>query len=139
MRPAFSLIELVGSLALIGALLGILLPRTAAIVDGVHLRSAVSEVAEAFSVARAAAIRNNASSIIKIDAATSNVLVRTGADTVFRSAIGALFDVAVRSNRDSMIFTPLGVGYGAGNQTIVLTAHRAVDTIVVSRLGRVRH
>ena len=45
---------------------------------------------------------------------------------------------AVATNRDSMVYDARGIGYGASNLSVVIRRGRAVDTVVVSRLGRVR-
>jgi hypothetical protein len=36
-------------------------------------------------------------------------------------------------------YSPTGLGFGASNLTLVITRRQTTDTVVVSRLGRVRH
>jgi prepilin-type N-terminal cleavage/methylation domain-containing protein len=139
MRRAFTLIELIVALAVIAVLAGLVVPRASGVLDGIHLRGAVAEVVEAFAVARAVAIRESAFATIKIDSSTNAVYVQLGADTVLMARLGSRYGVTVRSNKDSMAFSPLGVGFGAGNQSVIVRLRGRVDTVVVSRLGRVRH
>jgi hypothetical protein len=52
--------------------------------------------------------------------------------------VGAAHGVTLRASRDTLTFAPTGLGHGASNTTIVVSRGRRADTLVVSRLGRVR-
>jgi hypothetical protein len=47
--------------------------------------------------------------------------------------------VSLGTTRDSIVFDARGLGYGAANLTLVARRGSAAETLVVSRLGRVRH
>jgi hypothetical protein len=65
--------------------------------------------------------------------------VTVATDTVRRARVGAEHEVTLSSNRGSMSYSATGLGYGAANLSLVVRKRSAMDTIVVSRLGRVRH
>ena len=46
--------------------------------------------------------------------------------------------VTLSATRDSMAYAPNGLGYGASNLSIIVRRGAVTDTVVVSRLGRVR-
>ena len=73
-----------------------------------------------------------------IDTANARLIVRSYADTVTERQLGQSHGVAILTTRDSMAYAPNGLGYGASNLSIVIRRGRVADTVVVSRLGRVR-
>ena len=52
-------------------------------------------------------------------------------------AIG--YGVRISASRDSMAFDARGLGMGAANLSLVARRGRAVDTLFLSRLGRIRY
>jgi hypothetical protein len=46
--------------------------------------------------------------------------------------------VELRATRDSLAYDPYGMGRGASNLSIVIRKGAAVETVFVSRLGRIR-
>jgi hypothetical protein len=68
----------------------------------------------------------------------ATAVVHVGPDTVRHLALGARYGVRLAATRDSMAYVAPGLGHGAANLRVVLTRGLAADTIVVSRLGRVR-
>jgi hypothetical protein len=52
--------------------------------------------------------------------------------------VGALYGVRLEPSRDSMAYAPSGLGWGGANLRVVVRRGAAADTVVVSRLGRVR-
>jgi hypothetical protein len=46
--------------------------------------------------------------------------------------------VSMVATRDSMAYLPSGLGYGAANMSVFLERGDRLDTISISRLGRVR-
>ncbi|HVF39907.1 MAG TPA: GspH/FimT family pseudopilin [Gemmatimonadaceae bacterium] len=138
-RAGFNLIEVTVVLAIAGILSGITLPRAAGFLDRVKVRGAVTEIASLFSTARHAAISRASQVVLEIDPSTTSITLRAGPDTLQRREIGLVHGVALTTNRESITYSPMGTGYGAANFTMIVTRRNAADTIVVSRLGRVRY
>ena len=138
MRRGASLIELVVVLAAIGVLCAIGASRLLRHLDRTHVRHATDEIVAMLATARTTAVAREIHVTARFEAARSVVTVIAGADTIAMRAIGDLHGVRLRSNRDSTVYGPTGLGYGAANQTLVLERGRAIDSIVISRLGRVR-
>jgi hypothetical protein len=53
--------------------------------------------------------------------------------------LATLYGVRLRASRDSTAFDARGMGAGAANLSIIVGRGRAVDTVFLSRLGRVRY
>ena len=138
MRRAHTLAELVVILVIVGIICAIAVPRILRDSDRARVRGAVREVVNALSAARSAAVARGRHVGVRFDPATSTVLVTAGGETILVRDLDAVHGVTITSNRDSLAYAPTGLGYGAANQTVVLERGSAVDTVVISRLGRVR-
>lgn len=134
-----TLLELTIALAIFGILAGLALPRARGMLDRAHVSAATTQAVTVFAVARHTAIRQARRTTVTIDRQGGLMLVRIGADTAHRRDLGRTFGVILESTQDSMSFHPTGIGYGAANLSLRITRGRAADTVVVSRLGRVRH
>ncbi len=134
-----TLIELSIVLALVSALLAITIPRAAGFLDVIAVRGAVTEIESLFSIARHAAISRGAQSRLSIDPAFGEITVGVGTELIRRRELRATHGVTLSTNRTSMTYSPIGVGYGAANFSLVVSRRAAADTIIISRLGRVRH
>ena len=113
--------------------------RAGSFIDRIEVRGAVTEIESLFSLARHVAIARGAKSVLDIDTSVGELSIRVGTEQVARRDVGRDHGVTVASNRTSMTYSPIGVGYGAANFTMVVTRGAVADSIVVSRLGRVRH
>ena len=65
-------------------------------------------------------------------------LLLAGGQTLLRRPLRSIYGVVLASNRDSAVYDPRGLGYGVTNLTVVVRRGRLVDTLTMSRLGRVR-
>lgn len=139
MRRGFNLIEITMVLAVIAVLSAITLPRAAGFIDRIKVRGAVTEIVAMFSTARHAAIARGAQTTLDIDLGRGAMVLHVGPDTLQSREIATAHGVEITSNRTSLTYSPLGVGYGAANFTITVRRNAAADTIFISRLGRVRH
>jgi hypothetical protein len=92
----------------------------------------------AFALARRWSLSRASRTAIAIDTFTATLVVRSYSDTIARRRLGDSHGVSMWSSRDSMAYAPNGLGYGASNLTLVLRRGAAVETVSVSRLGRVR-
>lgn len=138
-RCAFTIIESTIVIALIAALTAITVPRATQFIDGIEVRGAVTEIESMFSLARHTAIARGSQIALDIDVARRSLSIRSGTDVLRTREVGAAHGVTLASNRTSITYSPIGVGYGAANFSLVITRGRVADTVVVSRLGRVRH
>lgn len=138
-RRAFTFIELTVTLCILGILLAIAIPWAGGVLDKVKVYGAAVEIESMFSAARHIAIARAAHATVEIDTAARSINVSVGSDTVRRREIGAAHDVSLSANRARMSYSATGMGYGAANLSVVVRRNSAVDTVFVSRLGRVRH
>ena len=100
---------------------------------------AVTEIQSMFSLARHVAISRGAQSTLLIDESAGAMTIQSGSEIVRTREVGAAHRVTLSTNRNSITYSPIGVGYGAANFSLVVSRGAVADTIVVSRLGRVRH
>jgi len=139
MHRGFTLLQLLVVIGVMFVLAAMGLPRISSSLDGIAVRGAATDVASAFALARNAALVRSAYVAVRIDSARRSVVVRMGSDTLLIRRVGDAHGVTIQSNRDSMSYSPIGHGYGAANQSIVVSRGRSADTVVISRLGRVRY
>jgi prepilin-type N-terminal cleavage/methylation domain-containing protein len=139
MRHAFTIIELTITLCILSVLSAIAMPWAGKLLDRVHVRGAVLEIESLFSAARHIAIARSALTTVEIDTAGGTIEISVGGDTVRTGMIATDHDVRITATRSRMSYSPTGMGYGAANLSVVVRRTSAVDTVFVSRLGRLRH
>lgn len=139
MRHAFTIIELTVTLCILSILSAIAIPWAGKVLDRVKVRGAAVEIESLFSAARHIAIARAAQATVEIDSVAQSINVSVGSDTVRKRKIGAAHDVQLSASRARMSYSATGMGYGAANLSVVVRRNSAVDTVFVSRLGRVRH
>jgi prepilin-type N-terminal cleavage/methylation domain-containing protein len=139
MRHAFTVVELAVTLCILSILSAITLARAGRLLDGIHVRGAVIEIESLFSAARHLAIARGTQATVEIDTAARTIRVTTGEVTLRSADIGADHDVRLSTSRSRMAYSATGMGYGAANLSVVVRRNSVVDTVFVSRLGRLRH
>lgn len=139
MRRAFTAVEVTIVIGVIAVLSAIAMPTARSLLDRIRVRAAVTEIESLFGAARHIAIARAAQSTVQIDTAAGIISVTANEAVVRSGLVGPEFDVKLTSNRISTSYSATGVGYGAANLSLVVRKGSASDTIVVSRLGRVRH
>jgi Tfp pilus assembly protein FimT len=114
-------------------------PPLARSADRAAARGAAAEVAALLGTARRQAVARRVHVAVSFDTVRGRVTMHgiPGVPPVTRS-LSARFGVAVRSTRDSLAFDPRGLGHGAANLSVMIRRGTAAETVVVSRLGRVR-
>lgn len=135
---AFTLLELVVTMTVVAVCLGLAAPRFAMLRDGASVRGAANEIGGAFSTGRHIAVTRATTVAVVLDTVHAAVELRAGGRTLFRRSLGTVYGVSVASNRDSAVYDARGLGYGVSNLSVVVRRGAMVDTLTMSRLGRVR-
>ena len=134
----YSILELTVVLAVLAILAAFAAPRYAALRDSVAVRSARTDLVQSILAARQNALATRQNTAAVVDTSSGWVLVRSSGQTLFRHDLTLSYGVRLGSNRDSMVYDARGLGYGATNLSIIVRRGSVVDTIVISRLGRLR-
>ncbi|HTE45090.1 MAG TPA: GspH/FimT family pseudopilin [Gemmatimonadaceae bacterium] len=137
-RRGVTLLELTVVLTIIGLVSAIALPRLADLRDGTAVKSAIADLGATFSLARQTAITRRTAVAVVFDTVTGMVQLRSAGRVVNQRSLYAIYDVVLAANRDSAVYDARGLGYGASNLTVTIRRGRIVDTLTMSRLGRVR-
>lgn len=137
-RRGVTLPELAIALAVLGLLAAFALRAGAPLVDAARARSAGDEVRSAFATARALAALRAERAAVRLDTLRGAVTVHLRGDSALRRSLATLYGVRMSATRDSMAYAASGLGWGASNLRIELRRGAAVETVTVSRLGRVR-
>jgi Tfp pilus assembly protein FimT len=127
------------TLGILSILTAIGMPQAAKLIDRIRVRGAVTDIESVFSGARHLAIARSAQSSVEIDTAAARISVSVGGDTVRKRDVGAEHGIQLSATRVRMSYSATGMGYGAANLSVVVRRNAAVDTVFVSRLGRLRH
>jgi Tfp pilus assembly protein FimT len=130
--------EVMIALAIVGMLTAIAVPRASRMVDRVSVKGATQDVVLALSAARAAASRRGAYASFVADTRTGHLRVVSGGETLLDRDILHIRGVRLEASRESVTFAPGGLGWGAANTTVIVSRGTRSDTVVMSRLGRVR-
>lgn len=140
MRDGFTLAELIVVLAILSVLVALVGPRVGPALDRVATDRAARDVTTAMAVARTAAVMQGtrarvqfASDSIRIDREGP-----AGWQPFARWPGPAAAGVALTVSNSEVVFSPLGIGWGAANTRVVLRRGSQTATITTSRLGRVR-
>jgi len=123
---------------IIGLTTLIAIRQVAHLLDRSAARAAVAEAATVVVRARDEAVAQHAMTSVWFDTLGASLELRSRGARVTRAALGHAHGVTLSANRDSLAFDVRGLGYGAANVTMVARRGSAAETLVVSRLGRVR-
>ena len=136
--PGYTILEITVVLTVLAILASFAAPQYAALRNSVAVRSATTDLVQSLVAARQSALaaRQNTSAVF--DTSRAVVVIRSSRQTLFRHNLALTYGVRLGSNRDSMVYDSRGFGYGATNLSLTVSRGSAADTIVISRLGRVR-
>lgn len=137
-RPGDTLLELLVVLMVVAVMLALTLPRGRRVLDRITVHAAATDVDATLAAARALALAGHADVAVNIDSVSGVLRVRRGTELLLARNIGSGHGVSISPTRDSLSFDGRGLGRGAANLSIVLRRRSAVETVFVSRLGRVR-
>lgn len=138
MRRAHTLIELAITLALVSLVTAIAVPSLRGVTERWRLRAAAADIVNALVLTREAALARGTTATFVIDSPHGEVRVTCGTDTLVRRAISTLHGVSVVASGDSVRFGPDGLATGVSNTTMLIVRRARIDSVVVSRLGRIR-
>lgn len=137
-RRAFTLVELLVVVIIVGLLAGLALPAFRLGMARREARAGAREVALLLSAARQIAATSAHGAAVRFDTGSGTTQLMVGGDTVRTIDLRAIYRVGLRTTRDSVAYDSRGLGHGAANVTIVVGSAAAAETLVVSRLGRLR-
>lgn len=141
-RKGFTLPELMTVAAIVGVLLSISMPPLRRALDQAAVHEGMDRFAAVFATTRQLAISRNSLARLQIDrvrrTATLSVqrsLSPKAWDTVATYPLGS---ATIVCSNPTLVFNPLGIGYGASNTRIIFSRGAAADTATTSRTGRLR-
>ena len=140
MRRGFTLVEMLVVLALVSLLTTIAMTRLVPLLDWIAADGAARDVTTALAVTRTAAVLRGGRARLRI-AADSLRVDREGPagwEPYARWAGPSSAGVSLTVSNPEIIFSPLGIAWGASNTRVVLRRGSQIETITTSRLGRVR-
>lgn len=137
-RCGHTLVELVVVIAIGALLVGAGVRGLVGHLDRLAVRTAIAQAGGALARARDDALARHEIVSVRIDTTDGTVVLRAGTERIARYALGHEHGVRLATTRDSIAFDVRGLGRGAANLTLVARRGAAADTLVVSRLGRVR-
>jgi Tfp pilus assembly protein FimT len=140
MARGATLPELMSATLIIAVLSSTVVPPLRRFLDRAAVVSAADHVAALHDAARQGAIARRLLARYEIDVGRVNVTLATrnrrgSWDTLRVVPLGA---VRVSASQRVVTFSPLGIGFGASNTSVVLARGVAVETLTVSRTGRLR-
>jgi Tfp pilus assembly protein FimT len=138
-RPAQTLLELSLVLAIIGLASIIAGHELKLHLDRLAVRNAIAEAAGVLARARDEALAQGTVVSVRVDTVAATLALDSRGETLARHALGHAHGVTLSASRDSIAFDRRGVGYGATSVRFAARRGSAADTLVVSRLGRVRY
>src|SRR4051812_15978044 len=138
-RCGYTLVELV-LVCTIGALVSFAGARGLAHhLDRIAVGDAVADAAALMARARDEALARHAIVSVRVDTVGATLTLYCRRERLTERPLGRVHGVSLRASRDSIAFDVRGLGYGAANLTLVARRGEAADTLVLSRLGRIRY
>jgi Tfp pilus assembly protein FimT len=139
MRGA-TLVELTTVTLIIGVMASMVAPPVRRYLDGAAVGAAAERFAAVHAAARQTAILKGRLARYEVDrsATTLTLSLRSPLgvwDTLRAVALG---DVRLTVSQPTVTFSPLGIGFGASNTTVIISRGAAAETLTVSRTGRLR-
>ncbi len=137
-RHGFTLPELLIVLTIIGVVMAIAIPNARSGLDRVSVRSAASDIRATLGYARMLAMSGGIPVAVEVDSVSGTLRIRRGDEKILIRGVGPAHGVRLGKTRDSLTYDPRGFGRGAANLSILVRRGASVETVFVSRLGRVR-
>jgi prepilin-type N-terminal cleavage/methylation domain-containing protein len=140
MRRGFTLPELLSVMGMLGVLASIVTPPLGRVLDQAAVREGVDRFAALYATTRQLAMSRGALARLELAggrrAATLSVQRDAHAwDTVAAYTLGS---ADLSCSTCTLVFNPIGVGYGTSNSRVVFSRRSAADTVTTSRTGRLK-
>jgi type II secretion system protein H len=141
-RRGFTLIEVLIVLTIIGIMLAVGIPTIGSQTSKGQLRSAMDAFSTMHAVAKQSAIQRGRQSRLVIDASEYKVIVLsrnaagTAWDTLRAESMSERFGVRFTTTRDTLVFSPRGIGGETSGTTVILIRGELADTLTISAAGR---
>ncbi|MDQ2890581.1 MAG: GspH/FimT family pseudopilin [Gemmatimonadota bacterium] len=130
--------ELILVIAIIAIIAGIAIPRTRGLLDSISARGGAADAAAMLELARHTAMARGERVSVDFDSAPARLTMRAGTDTIRRRNESVIHGVRYWASRSPVVYSPVGMGVGVSNVTLIVSRGAATETVTVSRLGRVR-
>lgn len=137
-RTAYTLVELALILTLIGVVVAVVTPSIAHQITYWKVKAAVADVVNALVLAREAALARGVPAVFVVSPARGTIAVTCGGDTLAFRTPAETHGVTLTASNDTVRYAPNGLASGVSNLTLIIARGERVDSVVVSRLGRVR-
>ena len=136
----FTVLELMVVICIAGLLASIWMPRAARLMDWITTQWALRDMTTALAVARHGAVLHATRARLTISADTLRIdrLEGAGWEPWWRRPGPASHGVLLQVSNPMVVFGPNGMAWGASNTTIIVRRGSHVETITVSRVGRVK-
>lgn len=132
-------VEMIVALVLMGLLASWAFPRYATWADWLAVERATREVTSFYAAARFAAAQRGTRIRVEFGPDSLRAVFEGMRDSVFRVRAGpAKSGVMLKVSQRVVRIGSSGYGWAAGNTTVVLRKGQVVDSVIISRLGRVR-
>ena len=140
MQKGHTLLELLVVLTVVGICLAVATPLATDVLDWIAADGAAHDVTMALAVARQEAVVEGRAARVRISPDSLVVEVRdTGRWVPFRRFAGpASRRVILEVSNPEVVFSPIGMGWGASNTTVTLGRGKRQERITTSRVGRVK-
>lgn len=135
MRAAFTLIEMLIVCVIIGVVAAIAAPRVRGSLDSLAVEAAGRDIVNALAAGRLAALRHGGADV-RLDSLSATV--NAAGQTLLAHEIVRVHGVRMRATPPVVRYAATGLATGLSNGSVILSRGARVDTVVISRLGRVR-
>ena len=140
MRRAFTLLELLIVISIVGILTLVAVPRLQQASSATKLRSAKREVSALLTQARASAIQNGRSTSFVRNGNQLSVIIDNdaGPQIVLRRDLSTAYGATLTSSRDTVPFDPRGLIAGNSSTIVVgVQIGESRDSVCVIALGKI--
>lgn len=139
MRRGFTIIELAIALVVLGIVVTWAVPRFSHWLDRLAVLRAEEEVVGFYQRARLEALfRSVRVRVLLTSDSLTATAIGDGDSLLFAVRGPARHGVTLRASREVIRLYPNGLGLGGANSKIILGRREAVDSVTISRLGRLR-